>query len=72
MPSSGDLFQEEGKDIEIRNISVDVAMKLIANLRNNESEIPINIRKLTMKADRRARTVLSQLQFTISTIKGGA
>lgn len=64
----GDLFEQDGKDVDIKSVPFDQLMRLINGLENN-SKVPVVIKKLSLKADKKNRQVINQASFTVMTIK---
>ena len=64
----GDLFEQDGKDVEIKAVPFDQLMRLIHGLESN-TKIPIVMKKLDMKVDKKNRQVINQATFTVMTIK---
>lgn len=64
----GDLFDQEGKDVEIRKVPYDQLMKLLNNVKYNK-DFPIVINKLVLKVDRKNRQIINQASFSVATIQ---
>lgn len=64
---AGDLFTEEGKDVQIQNIRFDQMVKLLDRLINND-QLPVTIRKMTAKADSKDKQMIKTLSFTMTTM----
>ncbi len=64
----GELFEQEGKEIEIKSVPYDQLMRLLAGIQSHPDK-PIVIKKLILKIDRKNRQLVSEAEFAISTIK---
>lgn len=63
----GDL-EQDGKEIDIRSVPFDQLMRLINGLESN-AKVPVVIKKLVLKVDKKNRQVINQASFTVMTIK---
>ena len=64
----GDLFEQDGKDIDIKSVPFDQLMRLVNGLESN-TKLPVVIKKLNLKVDKKNRQVINQASFTVMTIK---
>jgi len=67
-PVSGELFTEVGKEVVIKNIRFDQTINLLERLADF-SEVPINVKTVTIKADKNNRQLMREIKFAITTIK---
>lgn len=67
-PVTSDLFTELGKEITIKNIRFDQTISLLSQLVNYK-DIPISIKKLSIKADPKNKQMMRTVSMTITTIK---
>ena len=64
----GIYFVEEGKELTIRNIDFDQTIQLLEKL-VNYSKVPVRVKKLTIKADRRNKQRMSSVVMTVTILK---
>ncbi len=62
------VFVEEGKELTIRNIDFDQTIQLLEKL-VNYSKVPVRVKKLTIKADRRNKQRMSSVVMTVTILK---
>jgi hypothetical protein len=67
-PVEGDLFTEVGKDVTIRNIRIDQAIKLISQLVQNP-DLPVSIKKASLQVDARNKANIKTLSFSMTTLQ---
>lgn len=68
IPSTDKAFIEVGKDVELKNILFSQTVDLLHKLINN-SELPLNIKKLQIKVDPKNKQVMKTVSLTITTIE---
>lgn len=64
----GDLFEQDGKDVEIKSVPLDQLMRMLGGLETS-SQMPTAIKKLDLKVDKKNKQVMSQATFTVMTLK---
>lgn len=67
-PVEGDLFTEVGKDVTIRNIRIDQAIKILSQLVQN-SDLPVSIKKASLQVDTRNKANIKTLSFSMTTLQ---
>lgn len=66
--AANDAFQEVGKEVNMRDVQFDDLLKFMEKLASYD-QLPLSIKKATIKADVKKRNVMHQASFTVSTIK---
>jgi len=67
-PIKGELFTTVGKDVTIKNIRFDQVVDLLSQLVNFK-DVPITIKTLKIKTDKKDRQVMREIKLSISTIR---
>jgi hypothetical protein len=66
--AENEAFQEVGKEVSMRDVQFDELMKFMDKL-SSYDQLPLSIKKASIKADPNKRNVMHQVSFTVSTIK---
>ena len=61
------LFNEVGRGVTVKNISFDQTIKLLDRLENYH-DFPIEIKKLTLKSDKRNLSLMKTVSFSVATM----